>query len=50
MTQRILLKWDGKSTAVDFNDTPFGMTTKGLMGHPNVALSQRIAVLDGPWA
>ena len=47
MTQRILLKWDGKSTAVDFNDTPFGMTTEGLMGHPNVALSQRIDVLDG---
>ncbi len=22
MTQRILLKWDGKSTAVDFNDSP----------------------------
>ena len=50
MTQRILLKWDGKSTAVDFNDTPFGMTTEGLMGHPNVALSQRIAVLDWTWA
>jgi hypothetical protein len=50
MTQRILLKWDGKSTAVDFHDTPIGITTEGLMGHPNVALSQRIAVLDGTWA
>ena len=50
MTQCILLKWDGKATAGAFNAPPLCMTTKGLMGHPNVALSQRIAVLDGPWA